>query len=330
MKIAINGFGRIGRSVFRIAFERGIQIAAINDLHGAEDAMYLLKYDSVYGNFKGKVEAKGDELIVNGKKIKILSEMNPEKLPWRKLGVDIVVESTGAFRKIEDAKKHLNAGAKKVLVSAPGKGEMLTIVPGVNEKWIKKSDNVISVASCTTNCLAPVAKVLNDNFKIKKAMMTTVHAYTSSQNLVDGNLDKKRRGRAAAINIVPTTSGATDAVCLTIPELKGKLTGLALRVPVASGSIVDLVVELEKNTSVEEINKAFKKAAEKEMKGIIEYNDDEIVSSDIIGNSHSAIFDAPLTQKIGSNLYKVLAWYDNEYGYSSRMVDVIEMMKKFL
>ncbi|MEK6917984.1 MAG: type I glyceraldehyde-3-phosphate dehydrogenase [Nanoarchaeota archaeon] len=324
-KVAINGFGRIGRLVFRIGLEKGVKFVAINDLAPLKTLAYLLRYDSAYGPYKGKIEVGEGFLKVDGKKIKVFAEADPSKLPWKDLGVDIVVESTGIFKEHEKASLHLNAGAKRVLISAPSKDPDITVVYGVNHKEIKKEDKIISVASCTTNCLAPVAKVLNDNFGIKKGFMTTVHAYTSSQKLVDSPDKKLRRGRAAAYNIVPTTSGATSATCQVIPSLKGKMDGVALRVPVIVGSIVDFVAELEKEATREEINEAFKKASKDYLKGILEYTEDEIVSSDVVGNSHSSIFDSLSTQVIG-NMVKVLAWYDNEYGYSCRMVDVIKYL----
>jgi len=327
MRIAINGFGRIGRTVFRIALENKVNIVAINDVHGIKDAEYLLKYDSVYGNFKGNIKAGKDFLKVNGKKILVFSEREPEKLPWKKLNIDVVIESTGVFKDKESASKHLIAGAKRVIISAPSKDADITIVPGVNEKALKKSHKVISMASCTTNCLAPLAKVLHDNFKIKRGFMTTVHAYTSDQNLIDSSHKKLRRGRSAAENIVPTSSGATEATAEAIPALKGKIDGVSLRVPVACGSIVDFVAELQKNVTIKKVNKALKKASKGKLKGILQYTEDEIVSSDIIGNPHSSIIDGLSTQIIGNNLVKVLSWYDNEYGYSYRMVDLIKKLK---
>lgn len=326
MKVAINGFGRIGRTVFKIALQRGVNIVAINDVHGPGDAAYLLKYDSVYGPYDKEVRVGKDYISVGGKRIKVLSEREPEKLPWRKLKIDGVVESTGAFTDRKDAAKHLKAGAKKVIISAPAKYPDITIVPGVNEKKLMKKHKIISMASCTTNCLAPITKVLNDKLGIEKAFMTTVHAYTNDQGLHDTSHKKPARGRAAAANIVPTTSGATEAVIQTIPELKGKLTGLALRVPVICGSIVDLVAKVKKSFNVKMVNKILKKAAEKELKGIIQYTEEPLVSSDIIGNTNSAIVDGSNTQKLG-DLVKVLAWYDNEWGYSCRMVDVIKMLR---
>ena len=331
MRIAINGFGRIGRIVFKVMFERGMNVVAVNDVHGSEDAAYLLKYDSVYGKYGKSVVVKGKNIVVGGKKILILSEREPEKLPWKKLGVDVVVEATGAFRSPDEARRHIKAGAKYVLITAPvkeGKPD-LTIVPGVNDEMLKKEHKLISVASCTTNCLAPMVKVLDDSFGLVKGFMTTVHAYTSSQGLVDGSARKPRRGRAAAVNIVPTTSGATDAVVEVLTKMKGKLNGVALRVPVSVGSLVDLVAELKDKADVKKINSAFQKAASGKMKGIIEYSDEELVSSDVIGNSHSTVFDSLDTQ-VNRNLVKVLAWYDNEWGYSNRVADVVKMLQRFL
>jgi len=330
MKIAINGFGRIGRLVFRIAFEKGIEIAAVNDVHGAKDAAYLLKYDSAHGRYDHKVSAKGDYLVVDGKKILVIREKDPLKLPWKKLGVDLVVEATGAFRDPKDAKMHLESGAKHVLISAPCKGNKpdLTVVVGVNDDNLKKEHKILSIASCTTNCLAPLVKVLDDAFGIDKGFMTTVHAYTSSQGVVDGSARKPERGRAAALNIIPTTTGATTAVLEVLPRMKGKLDGMALRVPVAVGSITDFTANLKKRTSVERVNTLFKKASSGKMKGIIEFNEKPLVSSDIVGNPHSAIFNAKET-KVNGNMVKVLAWYDNEYGYSARVVDVIGLLSKF-
>jgi len=327
VKIAVNGFGRIGRAFFKIALERGMDIVAINDLTSPDVLAYLLKYDSVYGNYEKKVESGKDFLIVDRKKIRVFSEKDPINLPWKKLNVDIVIESTGFFTDREGASKHLKAGAKKVLISAPGKNPDVTIVPGVNQDKLKKEHKIISMASCTTNCLAPVAKVLNDNFKIKKAFMTTAHAYTNDQEILDVPHKKLRRGRAAAINIIPTSSGATTSVADVIPELKGKMDGLALRVPVACGSIVDFVAEVEKKVSAEEVNRAMKKAAEGSLKGILQYTEDAIVSSDVVGNSNSSVVDGLSTQAIGS-LVKVLSWYDNEYGYSCKLADMIKLIGK--
>ncbi len=326
MRVAINGFGRIGRSFFRIAMNSGLNIAAINDVHGAQDAAYLLKYDSVYGRYNKEVKVVGNNIEVDGKIIRILNELNPEKLPWKKLGIELVIESTGAFTDIRDATKHLKAGAKKVIISAICKGDGLIIVPGVNDMKLGKNDNIVSVASCTTNCVAPVMKVLNDNFGVEKAFLTTAHGYTSSQALVDGSNKRPRRGRAAALNIVPTSTGATEAVEKIIPELEGKFNGLALRVPVACGSISDIVAVVKKPVSVNKINNAFKEASKK-MKGIIQYSDEDLVSTDVIGNPHSAIIDSKLTQ-VNGNVVKILAWYDNEYGYSNRLVDVAKKILK--
>ncbi len=326
MRVAINGFGRIGRLVFRIGLERGINFVAVNDLTDIKTLAYLLKYDSSYGVYNKKIEAGKDFLKINGKKILVFAEPNPEKLPWKKLGVDYVVESTGIFKEHEKAEKHLKAGANRVLISAPSKDPDITVVYGVNHKELKKEHKIISVASCTTNCLAPLVKVLNDNFGIKKGFMTTVHGYTSSQSLVDAPNKRLRRGRAAGVNIVLTTSGATTATIQAIPELKGKMDGLAIRVPILVGSVVDFVAELSKNVSREEVNNAFKKASQKEMKGVLDYTEDEIVSSDIIKNPNSSIVDGLSTQVLG-NTVKVLSWYDNEYGYSCRMIDVLKWLK---
>ena len=329
VRVAINGFGRIGRLVFRAGMKRkGIEFVAINDLTDAKTLAYLLKYDSVHGILDADIKAKGNSIVVNGKEIKIFSEKEPENLPWKKLKIDVVVESTGIFITKEGAEKHLKAGAKKVLISAPAKGDnpIKTIVMGVNEKdYDRKKDDIISLASCTTNCLAPVVKVLNDNFGIEKGFMTTVHAYTNDQKILDLPHKDLRRARAAAMSIIPTTTGAAKAVTLTIPELKGKLDGMAMRVPVADGSITDFVAVLKKEATAEEINKLFRSASEKSLKGILQYTEEPIVSIDIVGNPHSAIFDSELTKTSG-NLVKVVAWYDNEWGYSNRMVDFIKMI----
>jgi glyceraldehyde 3-phosphate dehydrogenase len=323
-KVAINGFGRIGRLVFKIGLERGINFVAINDLTDIKGLVYLLKYDSVFGNYEGKIETGKDFIRVNGKKILVFAESDPEKLPWKSLGVDYVVESTGLFE--EEGEKHLKAGAKKVIISAPSKNCDATIVPGVNGQKLKKEHKVISMGSCTTNCLAPLAKVLDDEFGIKKGFMTTVHAYTNDQKILDVPHKKLRRGRAAAVNMIPTTSGATISVAEAIPSLKGKMDGLAIRVPIACGSIVDFVAELNKNVTREQVNAAMKKAAQGKLKGILQYSEDELVSSDVIGNSHSSVVDGLSTQVLG-NTVKVLSWYDNEYGYSSRMIDLLKMLK---
>lgn len=327
MRVAINGFGRIGRSVFKIAMQKGINVVAINDVHGLDDALYLLKHDSVYGNFKGNINLKRDHLVVNGKKVIVLSERNPENLPWQDLKIDLVVESTGAFHEKSEFMKHIYSGAKKVLVTAPNDEADITIVPGVNQKQLKKSHRIISAASCTTNCAATVAKVLNDKFGIKWAMLSTVHGYTSSQSLVDSSSDRdRRRGRAAAMNIIPTSTGASKAIEKVLPSLKGKLTGTALRAPIPDGSIIDFVVELKKKATSESINLALKNSSKNEMKGIIEYSEDDLVSSDVIGNPNSAIVDSKMTQTEG-NLAKIFAWYDNEFGYSNRVVDLIKILR---
>ena len=331
MKIAINGFGRIGRAVFRIAQEQKLNIVAINDLHGAEDACYLLQHDSIYGRFPTKINTQNDYIIVNNKKTKVLSEKDPSKLPWKKLGVDIVVESTGIFCDRDGASLHLKAGAKYVLITAPIKGEKnpdVTIVPGVNHSQLKKEHKIISVASCTTNCLTPVLKVLHENFIINRALVTTIHAYTNDQVLHDQFHKKRRRGRAGALNMIPTSTGAAEAVAAVLPELTGKVNGLAVRVPVSVGSLVDLVAVIEKPADADKINASFKKASEKQLKGILEYSEEDLVSSDVIKNTHSALFDAKSTQ-VEDNLVKVLAWYDNEWGYSCRVIDVIKILNKW-
>ncbi len=329
VRVAINGFGRIGRMVFRAGFDDpDIEWVAINDLTDAKTLAHLLRNDSVHGRFKAKVEHTDNALIVNDKEIRILAEKNPEQLPWKDMEVDVVVESTGLFRTLDKASLHLKAGAKKVLLSAPAKGEedVKTLVIGVNEHtYDKEKDDVVSNASCTTNCFAPVAKVLKDNYGIKKGFMATIHSYTSDQRIVDGPHKDLRRARAAAINMVPTTSGAAIAVSKVIPELKGKLHSEAIRVPLPNGSVIYFVCQLEKTPGAEEVNKLFKDVAEHHMKEVLEYSEEPLVSQDIIGNPHSIIFDASLTQ-INNDLLKVVAWYDNEIGYSHRMIDVLKMM----
>jgi len=326
MKVAINGFGRIGRAVFRIALEKGYNIVAINDLTGIENLVYLLRFDSVYGRYEKEVSFGKNFIKVGNKKIAVYSEKDPLYLPWKELKVDVVVESTGFFKDKENASKHMMAGAKKVVISSPGKDMDRTIVLGVNGKELKKSDKIISMASCTTNCLAPVAKVLDDSFGIEKGFMTTIHGYTGGQGTVDSPHKDFRRGRTAGVNLVPTTSGATSATAKVIPSLKGKLDGLAIRAPVAVGSIVDFVATLKKKVDVEDINKAMKKAANGKMKGILRYSEEKLVSSDVIGDSCSSIFDSNLTQASGK-VVKVLSWYDNEFGYSSRLVDLLGKLK---
>ncbi len=332
IKIAINGFGRIGRVVFRIIQERkDIEVVGINDLTDAKTLAHLLKYDSVHGKFRGEVKAEGDMLIVNGKPIKIHAEKDPEALPWGALGVDIVVESTGVFRSREKMGKHIKAGAKRVILTVPAdKAEDVdaTVVLGVNEQVISKDIKFVSNASCTTNCLAPVAKVLNDKFGIKCGLMNTIHSYTNDQIILDAPHKDLRRARAAAVSIIPTSTGAAKAVGLVVPELKGKMDGFAMRVPTPDGSVVDLTCELLKSATVEEINAAVKEAADGSMKGILEYCADPIVSVDIVGNPHSSIFDAGLTKVLDGNFIKIVSWYDNEFGYSNRVVDLIEKMAK--
>jgi glyceraldehyde 3-phosphate dehydrogenase len=326
VNVAINGLGRIGKSFLKIALEKGVNVVAVNDLVDTKTLAYLYKYDSVFGNFKGKVESGEGFIKIDGKKISVFAEKEPEKLPWKKLNIDIVIESTGLFTEREGAMKHIAAGAKKVIISAPAKNPDVTIVLGVNDNDLKKEFKIISMASCTTNCLAPVVKILDDNLGIEKGFMTTAHAYTNDQRILDIPHKKLRRGRAAAINIVPTSSGAATSVAEVIPSLKGKLDGLALRVPVACGSIVDFVCITKKPTTIEEVNNLMKKASEAKMKGVLEYTDEEIVSSDVICNPNSSIFDSTLTQ-VNGNLVKVLSWYDNEFGYSNRLVDLVKIIK---
>jgi glyceraldehyde 3-phosphate dehydrogenase len=327
LRVAINGFGRIGRLVFKaMQMDNEFEILAINDLTDAKTLAHLLKYDSVHGRYPVSVEADGDFLIAGSRKVKILSEKDPAQLPWKEMGVDYVFESTGVFRDREKLSLHLEAGAKKVILTAPAKDELdNTVVMGVNENTLKANHNIISNASCTTNCLAPVAKVLHENFGIKRGWMTTIHAYTNDQQILDLPHKDLRRARAAAANIIPTTTGAAKATGLVIPDLKGKLDGIAVRVPVPDGSLVDLVVELNKNATAEEVNSAMKKAAAGNLKGILEYCEDPIVSSDIVGNNHSSIFDSLSTRVMDNNFVKIISWYDNEWGYSVRTVD---MMKK--
>ncbi len=328
VRVAINGFGRIGRTIFRLGFGRDdIDFIAVNDLTNPRTLAHLLKYDSIHGKYDRDVKAKDDALIVDGKEIKVFAERDPENLPWHELDIDVVVESTGRFRDRKNASKHLKAGAKKVIISAPSKGDGInSVVIGVNEDAIKNGDRIVDNASCTTNCLTPVVKVLNDRFGIKRGFMTTVHAYTSDQNLLDGPHDDLRRARSAAINILPTTTGAATATGKVIPELQGRMDGIAIRVPVADGSLIDLVAELERDVTKDEINKAMKEASEGYLKGILEYSEEPLVSSDVIGSRASCIFDAQSTMVIGGNFIKVLAWYDNEVGYSMRMVELITMM----
>jgi glyceraldehyde 3-phosphate dehydrogenase len=331
VKVGINGFGRIGRLVFRQAVDNpNVEIVAINDLTDVKTLAYLLKYDSTHKQFKGDISIDGDNLVVNGKKIAICAQRDPAQLPWAALGVDLVVESTGIFTSREAASKHITAGAKKVIISAPAKDQIdATIVMGVNSNSITGKEEIVSNASCTTNCLAPMVKVLQENFGIVKGFMTTVHAYTNDQNILDLPHKDLRRARAAAASIIPTSTGAAKAIGEVLPEVAGKLDGFAMRVPVQDGSVTDLTVILEKNATKEEINAAMKKAAEGEMKGILEYSTDPIVSSDIVGNAHSCVFDAPLTMSSG-NMVKVVGWYDNELGYATRVVDLLNVYSKFI
>jgi glyceraldehyde 3-phosphate dehydrogenase len=335
VSVGINGFGRIGRIAFRamMARKNEFNILAINDLSKARELAMLLKYDSVQGRFPGEVSATDDALVVDGKQIKVVAEKDPRNLPWKALGVQVALESTGFFTDEATADKpgydsHLVAGARRVVISAPSKGKAKTIVLGVNDHTLIGTDACISNASCTTNCLAPMAKVLHETFGIEKGLMTTVHAYTNDQRVSDQIHKDPHRARAAAINIIPTSTGAAKAVGAVLPDLNGKLTGISLRVPVPVGSVTDLVAVMKKDVSVEEVNRAMKAAAEGPLKGILQYNEDPIVSSDIIGNPHSSIFDAGWTQVIGGNLLKVLSWYDNEYGYSCRTADLIARIGK--
>ena len=332
-KVGINGFGRIGRNVFRAALNNPeIEIIAVNDLTDAATLAHLLKYDSIHGTFDADVAVDGDNLVVNGKKVKVLAQTDPAKLPWGELGVDIVVESTGRFTVGEKAKAHIDGGAKKVIISAPAKGEDITIVMGVNEaKYDAAKHNIVSNASCTTNCLAPFTKVLLENFGIDSGLMTTVHSYTNDQKILDLPHSDLRRARAAAMSIIPTTTGAAKAVALVLPELKGKMNGFAMRVPTPNVSITDLTVVLSKDTNEKEINEALKKAAEGELKGIMGYNELPLVSKDYNGCPLSSIVDGLSTMMVGPRMAKVVAWYDNEWGYSNRVVDLaIYMAKKGL
>ncbi|WP_078378972.1 type I glyceraldehyde-3-phosphate dehydrogenase [Sutcliffiella halmapala] len=328
VKIGINGFGRIGRNVFRAALNNSeVEVVAVNDLTDANMLAHLLKYDSIHGKLNADVKVDGDNLVVDGKTIKVTAERDPAKLSWGELGAEIVVESTGFFTKRSDAAKHLEAGAKKVIISAPASDEDITIVMGVNEdKYDAANHNVISNASCTTNCLAPFAKVLNDNFGIKRGMMTTVHSYTNDQQILDLPHKDYRRARAAAENIIPTTTGAAKAVSLVLPELKGKLNGGAMRVPTPNVSLVDLVAELDKDVTAEEVNAAFKAAAEGDLKGILGYSEEPLVSGDYNGNPESSTIDALSTMVMEGSMVKVISWYDNESGYSHRVVDLAKFI----
>ncbi|MGQ9530289.1 MAG: type I glyceraldehyde-3-phosphate dehydrogenase [Candidatus Bathycorpusculaceae bacterium] len=329
IRVAINGFGRIGRLLYRAAIERNanIDFVAINDVTDAKTLAHLLRYDSVHGRFNADVQTKDNSLIVNGKELKVLMQKDPAMLPWKDLDIYLAVESTGLFTKREDASKHLQAGAKKVLISAPAENPDITIVLGVNQdKYDHKNHNILSNASCTTNCVVPCVKVLHENFGIKSALMTTAHAYTNDQRIMDLVHRDLRRARAGAINIIPTTTGAARASALVFPELKGKIDGIALRVPVPNVSIVDLTAVLDKDVTREEVNEAFRKAAEGPLKGIMAYTEEPIVSSDVNHTSYSAIVDGLSTMVVAGNLVKVFAWYDNEWGFSCRMVELIELI----
>ena len=330
-KIAINGFGRIGRTIMRIAkLRKHYDVVAVNDLASPDQLAYAFKYDSTHGVFPGEVGFDGDVMEIDGDKFKVLSERDPAKLPWQELGVDYVIESSGAFRHLVDLQKHIDGGAKRVVLTVPCKDPLdATLVSGVNDHVVTPSSTIISNASCTTNCAAPLTKVLHDSFGIRRGLLTTVHAYTSGQRLIDSpHASDKRRSRNAATNIVPTSTGAAKAIGLVMPELAGKLDGLAMRVPIPDGSIVDLVLELDSDVTVESINAAMQAAALGPMKGILQYSVDEIVSSDIIGNSHSSIFDSLLTQVMQDRMVKVISWYDNEWGYSTRVEELVQRLAK--
>jgi glyceraldehyde 3-phosphate dehydrogenase (phosphorylating) len=327
VKVGINGFGRIGRNLFRAAYEAGsdLEFVAVNDLIDAEMIAHLLRYDSVLGRFPGEIELTGDGISVDGNQLKVLNEKDPAALPWADLGVEVVIESTGLFTAREDAAKHLEAGAKKVIISAPAKDPDITVALGVNfDEYDPERHNIISNASCTTNCLAPVAKVLNDTVGIERGLMTTIHAYTADQRLQDMPHKDYRRARAAAVNLIPTSTGAAKAIGLVIPALQGKLNGVAIRAPVITGSLVDLTCDVGRETSVEEINGAMKEAAEGPLAGILKYTEDPIVSTDIVTDPHSSIFDAEETAVVDGRFIKIFSWYDNEWGYSNRCVELAE------
>jgi glyceraldehyde 3-phosphate dehydrogenase len=326
IKVGINGFGRIGRSFLRIALkQKNINVVAVNDLTDAKTLAHLFKYDSIHGTFPGKVSFKGDSLVANGKSVKVFSEKDPGKLPWKKLGVRIVLEATGIFRDQQGAGKHLKAGAKRVIISAPAKDPDITIVLGVNEdQFDPKKHKIISNASCTTNCLAPVVKVINDNFGIERGLMTTIHAYTNDQRILDLPHKDLRRARAAALSMIPTTTGAATAVTLVIPELAGKLDGMAMRVPTPNVSVVDFTAQVKKKATAEKVNSAMQKAARGKMRKILKYSDEPLVSTDFNHTPYSSIVDALSTNVVDGNLVKVLAWYDNEWGYAARCVDLVE------
>ncbi|MCP3031362.1 type I glyceraldehyde-3-phosphate dehydrogenase [Halobacillus sp. A1] len=330
VKVGINGFGRIGRNVFRASLKNDeVEVVAVNDLTDANMLAHLLQYDTVHGKLDEEVTVNGDNLVIGGKEIKVLSEKDPAQLGWGDLGVEVVIESTGRFTQGEDARKHIEAGAKKVVISAPAKGEDFTVVMGVNESDYNKDEHdVISNASCTTNCLAPYAKVLNDKFGLKRGMMTTVHSYTNDQQILDLPHKDYRRARAAAENIIPTTTGAAQAVAKVLPQLEGKLTGMAMRVPTKNVSLVDFVAELDQDVTAEEVNEVLKAEAEGNLKGILGYSDEPLVSSDYNGNTQSSVIDGLSTLTLDNNMVKVVSWYDNEFGYSNRCVDLAAFLKK--
>ncbi len=338
LKVGINGFGRIGRLVFRAAMQNGVDVVAVNDLTDAKTLAHLLKYDSTHGTYPGNIsyQAGGakvgrntvDALVVGRKKIAVLSERDPSSLPWKAAGVDVVVESTGFFADKDLAGAHLKGGAKKVIISAPAKGDLPTVVMGINDDILQKNDKVISNASCTTNCLAPMVSVLHDAFGVEHGLMTTIHSYTGDQCLIDAPHSDLRRARSAAVSMIPTSTGAASAVGKVIPELNGKLDGMSVRVPTPNGSFTDFVAVLKKNVTVEQVNNAFKRAARGRLKGYLEYVEDPIVSADIVGNPHSCIFDSLITTVMAGNMVKVCGWYDNEWGYSSRCVDLLKKLEK--
>jgi glyceraldehyde-3-phosphate dehydrogenase type I len=329
IKVGINGFGRIGRHILRIGLERdGIEFVGINDISDSKTLTHLFKYDSIFGPYKGEVKSENGHMLINGKPIRVFSERNPSDIPWQDVGAELIAEASGIFRSKEEASLHLGETVKKVVITAPAKGKVdLTTVLGANQNsYDSANHNIISNASCTTNCFAMIVKVLHENFGIKKGQMTTVHSYTNDQRILDAPHKDLRRARAAALSIIPTSTGAASAIEIIFPELKGKMSALALRVPTSDVSVVDFTCEVEKSTTVEEINEKFKEASMGELKGYLRYVDEELVSSDFVGDPHSAIFDAPLTSVVEGNLVKVIGWYDNEYGYSSRVVDLIEYM----
>ncbi len=328
VKLGINGFGRIGRLVFRCAMGRpDYEFIAVNDIADAGTLAHLLKYDSVHGRLDAPVESTGGAMIVDGREVRVFAESDPARLPWKDVGVDVVIEATGRFRKRDQAAKHLEAGARKVLISAPSPDADITIVMGVNnQSYDPERHHVVSTASCTTNCLVPVVKVLQDTFGIRRGLMTTIHAYTNDQRILDLPHKDLRRARAAAVSMIPTTTGAAKATALAMPELQGKLNGIAVRVPVADGSLVDLVAEVEKEATVEEVKEAYREASAGKLKGILQYTEAPLVSVDIIGNAHSAIVDGTMTDVLDGRLVKVLAWYDNEWGYANRMVDMVGLL----